>query len=180
MSNQVRVRFAPSPTGPLHIGGVRTALFNYLFAKKQGGDFVLRIEDTDQNRFVAGAEQYIVESLEWLGIPFDEGPGRDGGYGPYRQSERVELYRDYAFQLIDSGWAYFAFDTAEALDEERKKSEQRGETFIYNWHNRGYLDNSLQLTADEIQSRIEAGAPYVIRFKWPVDTACPHTTWQTS
>lgn len=170
MSNQVRVRFAPSPTGPLHIGGVRTALFNYLFAKKQGGDFILRIEDTDQNRFVAGAEQYIVESLEWLGIPFDEGPGRDGGYGPYRQSERVELYREYAFQLIDSGWAYFAFDTAEALDEERKKSEQSGETFIYNWHNRDYLDNSLHLTAEEIQRRIDAGAPFVIRFKWPVDT----------
>ena len=170
MSNQVRVRFAPSPTGPLHIGGVRTALFNYLFANKQGGDFILRIEDTDQNRFVEGAEQYIVESLEWLGIPFDEGPGRDGGYGPYRQSERVDLYRDYALQLIDSGWAYFAFDTAEALDAERKKSEERGETFIYNWHNRGYLDNSLQMTAGEIQRRIDAGAPYVIRFKWPVDT----------
>ena len=170
MSNQVRVRFAPSPTGPLHIGGVRTALFNYLFAKKQGGAFILRIEDTDQNRFVAGAEQYIVESLEWLGIPFDEGPGRDGGYGPYRQSERVELYRDYAFQLIGSGWAYFAFDTAEALDEERKKSEQRGETFIYNWHNRNHLDNSLQLSEVELQERLDAGTPYVIRFKWPVDT----------
>jgi len=170
MSNQVRVRFAPSPTGPLHIGGVRTALFNYLFAKKQGGAFILRIEDTDQNRFVAGAEQYIVESLEWLGIPFDEGPGRDGGYGPYRQSERVELYRDYALQLIGSGWAYYAFDTAEALDEERKKSEQRGETFIYNWHNRNHLDNSLQLTEVELQERLDAGTPYVIRFKWPVDT----------
>ena len=106
MKSSVRVRFAPSPTGPLHIGGVRTALFNYLFARKHGGDFILRIEDTDQSRFVPGAEAYIVESLEWLGIPFDEGPGKDGGFGPYRQSERTGLYRKYISKLIDSGWAY--------------------------------------------------------------------------
>mgnify|MGYP000409807280 CR=1 FL=1 len=115
MTKQVRVRFAPSPTGPLHIGGVRTALFNYLFAKKHHGTFVLRIEDTDQNRYVANAEQYIIDALNWSNIPFDEGPGKDGGYGPYRQSERKDLYKQYADELISSGNAYYAFDTAEAL-----------------------------------------------------------------
>ena len=116
MSKQVRVRFAPSPTGPLHIGGVRTALFNYLFAKKNGGTFYLRIEDTDQNRFVPGAESYIMEALEWLGIAPDETIGKNEKFGPYRHSERKHLYKEYADQLIDSGWAYYAFDTAEALD----------------------------------------------------------------
>src|SRR5690606_14231449 len=115
MSKNVRVRFAPSPTGPLHIGGVRTALFNYLFAKKHNGTFVLRIEDTDQNRFVEGAEKYIIDSLNWCNIPYDEGPGKEGNCGPYKQSERKHLYKQYADELIASGNAYFAFDTAEEL-----------------------------------------------------------------
>lgn len=168
MSKQVRVRFAPSPTGPLHIGGVRTALFNYLFAKKNGGVFYLRIEDTDQNRYVPGAEEYIIEALNWCGIPFDEGVGKEGKYGPYRQSERKHIYTQYAQQLIESGWAYYAFDTAEALDELRKTEEAEGKTFIYNHSNRDKLDNSLRITADETKRRIESGEEYVIRFKIPV------------
>jgi glutamyl-tRNA synthetase len=169
MTKKVRVRFAPSPTGPLHIGGVRTALFNYLFAKKHGGDFVLRIEDTDQTRFVKGAEEYIVEALEWCGIPFDEGVGKDGGFGPYRQSERKHLYKQYADQLIEKGHAYYAFDTAEALDGHRKEHEAKGKTFIYNWHNRLKLTNSLSLSAEEVQAKLDAGEPYVIRYKSPQD-----------
>jgi glutamyl-tRNA synthetase len=136
MSAKVRVRFAPSPTGPLHIGGVRTALYNYLFAKKHNGDFLLRIEDTDQSRFVEGAEQYIIDALNWCGIPYDEGPGKKGDYGPYRQSERAHLYKEYADKLIENGNAYYAFDTSEALEEHRKDHEEKGKTFIYNWHNR--------------------------------------------
>ncbi|CAM4080525.1 glutamate--tRNA ligase [Gillisia hiemivivida] len=167
MSAKVRVRFAPSPTGPLHIGGVRTALYNYLFAKKHGGDFLLRIEDTDQNRFVEGAEQYIVEALNWCGIPFDEGPGKDGGFGPYRQSERANLYYEYAEKLISSGDAYYAFDTSEALDEHRKDHEEKGKTFIYNWHNRLKLQNSLALSSEEVQKRLDSKENYVIRFKSP-------------
>ncbi len=171
MSNNVRVRFAPSPTGPLHIGGVRTALFNYLFAKKHNGTFVLRIEDTDQNRYVEGAEDYIVKSLEWCGFPFDEGPEKDGGFGPYRQSERKHLYKQYAEQLIAEGKAYYAFDTAEQLDAHRKQHEAEGKTFIYNWHNRekGRLVNSLVLTPEETQAKIDAGENYVIRFLSPQD-----------
>ena len=169
MSNNVRVRFAPSPTGPLHIGGVRTALFNYLFAKKLNGTFVLRIEDTDQNRYVDGAEQYIVDSLNWCNIPFDEGPGKDGGFGPYRQSERKHLYKEYADKLIDSGSAYYAFDTNEELDFHRKDHEAKGKTFIYNWHNRLKLSNSLSLSDDEVQAKLDAGDDYVIRFKSPQD-----------
>ena len=169
MSNNVRVRFAPSPTGPLHIGGVRTALFNYLFAKKLNGTFVLRIEDTDQNRYVEGAEQYIVDSLNWCNIPFDEGPGKDGGFGPYRQSERKHLYKEYADKLIDSGSAYYAFDTNEELDFHRKDHEAKGKTFIYNWHNRLKLSNSLSLSDDEVQAKLDAGDDYVIRFKSPQD-----------
>jgi glutamyl-tRNA synthetase len=165
MAQNVRVRFAPSPTGPLHIGGVRTALFNYLFAKNKGGTFVLRIEDTDQKRFVEGAESYITESLDWLNIPFDEGPGKDGGFGPYRQSERKHLYKDYALQLVAEGKAYYAFDTAEALDAHRKDHEARGKTFIYNHHNREKLDNSLSQDMAQIEARIAAGEDYVIRFK---------------
>ena len=125
MTDSVRVRFAPSPTGPLHIGGVRTALFNYLFARKHGGTFLLRIEDTDRNRFVPEAEAYIIEALEWLGIPFDEGPGKDGGFGPYRQSERQAIYPEYVERLVGSGWAYYAFDTTERLDFHRKDHEIR-------------------------------------------------------
>ncbi len=167
MIQKVRVRFAPSPTGPLHIGGVRTALFNYLFAKKHDGDFVLRIEDTDQKRYVPGAEQYIVDALNWCGIPFDEGIGKDGGFGPYRQSERKHLYRQYADELLEKGHAYYAFDTAEKLDFHRKDHEAKGKTFIYNWHNRLKLTNSLSLSKDEVQKRIDAGEDYVIRFKSP-------------
>ncbi len=167
MSKKVRVRFAPSPTGPLHIGGVRTALFNYLFAKKHGGDFILRIEDTDQNRYVEGAEEYIVEALNWLAIPFDEGPGKEGGFGPYRQSERKHLYREYAESLVANGNAYYAFDTSEELNAHRKDHEANGKTFIYNWHNRLKLKNSLSLSEAEIQEKLSAGEEYVIRFKSP-------------
>ncbi len=168
-SPTVRVRFAPSPTGPLHIGGVRTALFNYLFAKKHGGTFVLRIEDTDQTRYVPGAEAYIVEAMEWLGIPFDESPEKPGKFSPYRQSERKELYQDYAAQLIASGNAYYAFDTSEELDGHRKNHESEGKTFIYNWHNRLKLNNSLSLSEAETKVKIDAGEAYVIRFKSPQD-----------
>ena len=159
MPKKVRVRFAPSPTGPLHIGGVRTALFNYLFAKKHNGDFILRIEDTDQNRYVAGAEQYIVDALDWCQIPFDEGPGKDGGFGPYRQSERKQLYKQYADELISRGKAYYAFDTPET----------NGKTFIYNWHNRLKLNNSLSLSAEETNAKLKAEEDYVIRFLTPQD-----------
>ena len=171
MSKKVRVRFAPSPTGPLHIGGVRTALFNYLFAKKHNGDFVLRIEDTDQNRYVEGAEDYIVKSLNWCGIPFDEGPGKNEKFGPYRQSERKHLYKQYADQLIAEGKAYYAFDTSEELDAHRKQHEAEGKTFIYNWHNRekGRLVNSLVLSEEETQAKIDAGEDFVVRFKSPQD-----------
>lgn len=165
----VRVRFAPSPTGPLHIGGVRTALFNYLFAKKHGGTFVLRIEDTDQNRYVEGAENYIIESLKWCGIPFDEGPGKNEQFGPYRQSERKHLYKQYAEKLIAEGKAYYAFDTSEELDAHRKDHETKGKTFIYNWHNRLKLKNSLALSAEEVQAKLDASEDYVIRFKSPQD-----------
>lgn len=171
MESNVRVRFAPSPTGPLHIGGVRTALYNYLFAKKYNGTFVLRIEDTDQTRYVANAEQYIIDALKWCNIPFDEGPGKKEKFGPYRQSERKELYKEYADTLINSGWAYYAFDTSEELDHHRKGHEAEGKTFIYNWHNRkkGRLVNSLVLTDDEVKAKINAGENYVIRFKSPQD-----------
>ncbi|WP_395050989.1 glutamate--tRNA ligase [Flavobacterium sp.] len=169
MSKQVRVRFAPSPTGPLHIGGVRTALFNYLFAKKNNGVFFLRIEDTDQNRFVPGAEEYIMEALEWLGISPDETIGKNEKFGPYKQSERKHLYKQYADELINSGNAYYAFDTAEALDIHRKQHEEQGKTFIYNWHNREKLDTSLVISKEDTENRIAAGEDYVIRFKTPVD-----------
>ena len=169
MSKQVRVRFAPSPTGPLHIGGVRTALFNYLFAKKHGGTFYLRIEDTDQTRFVPGAEAYIFEALEWLGIAPDETVGKNEKFGPYRQSERKAIYQQYADQLINSGWAYYAFDTAESLDAMRKEAEANGKTFIYNHSVREQLDNSLTVSREKVAERIAAGEHYVIRFKTPVN-----------
>ncbi|WP_024768607.1 glutamate--tRNA ligase [Aquimarina macrocephali] len=169
MTKDIRVRFAPSPTGPLHIGGVRTALFNYLFAKQHNGTFVLRIEDTDQNRYVPGAEEYIKEALDWCSIPFDEGPGKDGGFGPYKQSERKHLYKQYADQLIKDGHAYYAFDTTEALDGHRKDHEANGKTFIYNWHNREKLTNSLSLSENEVTTKINSGESYVIRFKSPKD-----------
>ncbi|WP_299776522.1 glutamate--tRNA ligase [uncultured Formosa sp.] len=169
MTKNVRVRFAPSPTGPLHIGGVRTALFNYLFAKKHNGTFVLRIEDTDQNRYVEGAENYIIDALNWCNIPYDEGPGKNEKFGPYRQSERKDLYKAYAETLIATNNAYYAFDTADALDEHRKEHEQNGKTFIYNWHNRLKLTNSLSLSPEEVQKKLDAGEDYVIRFKSPQD-----------
>ncbi len=169
MIDNVRVRFAPSPTGPLHMGGVRTALFNYLFAKKNNGTFVLRIEDTDQTRYVENAEEYIIHSLEWCKIPFDEGPNKNEKFGPYRQSERKDLYKKYIEILVAKGWAYYAFDTAEELDAHRKDHEQKGKTFIYNWHNRLKLKNSLALTAAETQQKIAAGEKHVIRFKTPQD-----------
>ncbi|MBD0831244.1 glutamate--tRNA ligase [Aestuariibaculum sediminum] len=169
MTKNVRVRFAPSPTGPLHIGGVRTALFNYLFAKKHNGTFVLRIEDTDQNRYVDGAEKYIIDALNWCGIPYDEGINKNEKFGPYRQSERKHLYKSYAEQLIANGKAYYAFDTAEALDAHRKDHEEKGKTFIYNWHNRLKLNNSLSLSAEEVNAKLDAGEDYVIRFKSPQD-----------
>ena len=169
MSKQVRVRFAPSPTGPLHIGGVRTALFNYLFAKKNKGVFFLRIEDTDQNRFVPGAEVYILEALEWLGISPDETIGKNEKFGPYRQSERKKLYKEYADYLIETNNAYYAFDTAEALDFHRKQHEEQGKTFIYNHHNREKLDTSLVISKAATQTRITNGEEFVIRFKTPVN-----------
>ncbi len=169
MSKPIRVRFAPSPTGPLHIGGVRTALFNYLFAKKNNGTFFLRIEDTDQNRFVPGAEEYILEALNWLGIAPDETVGKNEKFGPYLQSERKELYQQYADQLILSGNAYYAFDTAEDLDAHRKQHEVQGKTFIYNHHNREQLDTSLVLSKEATEQRIASGEDYVIRFKTPVN-----------
>jgi glutamyl-tRNA synthetase len=169
MSRPVRVRFAPSPTGALHIGGVRTALFNYLFAKKHGGTFYLRIEDTDQNRFVAGAEEYILEALDWLGIAPSETVGKNEKFGPYRQSERKQLYQQYADQLLASGNAYYAFDTAAALDAHRKQHEEQGKTFIYNHHNREKLDTSLVISETETAKRIANGEDFVIRFKTPVN-----------
>ena len=150
--------FAPSPTGPLHIGGVRTALFNYLFARKHGGKFLLRIEDTDQTRFVEGAEAYINEALEWLGLTVDEGVRQGGAYGPYKQSERRAIYSKYADQLIDNGWAYYAFDTPEELEALRIEAETAKGTFSYDLHTRGGLSNSLSLGADETKRRMEAGA----------------------
>ncbi len=164
---KVRVRFAPSPTGPLHIGGVRTALFNYLFAKKHGGDFILRIEDTDQARYVPGAENYIQESLEWCGIKIDEGPKNGGPFAPYRQSERKDLYRQYAEQLIASGHAYYAFDTSEELDMARTQAEAKGETFTYNALSRQAMKNSLSLPEQESTALLKASTHYVIRFKMP-------------
>ncbi|MCD4731614.1 MAG: glutamate--tRNA ligase, partial [Bacteroidales bacterium] len=165
---EVRVRFAPSPTGPLHIGGVRTALYNYLFAKKHGGKMVLRIEDTDQNRFVEGAEDYILESLNWCGIKFDEGIHKGGPYGPYKQSERKDKYKVYAEKLVKSGNAYFAFDTPEYLESLRKRLEQeKALNTSYSSFCRMDMANSLTLTNQEVQSKIDSGVPYVIRFKMP-------------
>lgn len=169
MKSNVRVRFAPSPTGPLHIGGVRTALYNYLFAKKHKGTFILRIEDTDQTRYVPNAEQYIIDALKWCNIPFDEGPGKNEKFGPYRQSERKEIYRKYVDILLEKGHAYYAFDTPEELTAQRDFNASKGKMFVYNWQNReeGKLVNSLVLSEDEVQKRIDAGDKYVIRFKNP-------------
>ena len=158
---RVRVRFAPSPTGPLHIGGVRTALYNYLFARQHGGDFVFRIEDTDSTRFVPGAEAYIIEAFQWLGIRFDEGVSFGGNYGPYRQSERRDIYKKYVQQLLDEGKAYIAFDTPEELDAKRNEIEN----FQYDNSTRGQMRNSLTLPAEEVEKLIAEGKQYVVRFK---------------
>ncbi len=163
----VRVRFAPSPTGPLHMGGVRTALFNYLFARKHQGTMILRIEDTDQGRFVPGAEEYIMESLAWCGIEIDEGIKEGGKFGPYRQSDRKAIYKQYADQLIESGWAYYSFDSAEDLDAIRKDYESRKETFSYDTQTRNSLRNSLTLPAEEVKTLLGTGVNYVIRFRMP-------------
>jgi len=168
-NRRVRVRFAPSPTGPLHIGGVRTALFNYFFARKHGGDFLLRIEDTDMQRFVAGAEEYINESLRWCGIKIDEGVAEGGKYAPYRQSERRAIYRQYADQLVASGNAYYAFDTPESLEALRKDASSKGRTFTYNHQVRGQMKNALTLSQSEVQALISQGEKWVIRFRMPGD-----------
>jgi glutamyl-tRNA synthetase len=173
----VRVRFAPSPTGPLHMGGVRTALFNYLFARKHQGTMILRIEDTDQGRFVPGAEEYIMESLAWCGIEIDEGIKEGGKFGPYRQSDRKAIYKQYADQLIESGWAYYAFDTAVELEGRRQKAEGKNQeeeagnknqgAFAYDTTTRMSLRNSLTMTGEQVKSLLDEGAPYVIRFRMP-------------
>ncbi|MBJ6117572.1 glutamate--tRNA ligase [Pontibacter sp. BT310] len=168
MEREVRVRFAPSPTGPLHIGGVRTALYNYLLARKTGGKMILRIEDTDQNRFVPGAEDYIRQSLEWCGIELDESPWNGGPYAPYRQSERKPMYMQYALQLINDGHAYYAFDTAEELDAMRERLKAaKVATPQYNAITRATMRNSLTMPEDEVKKLLESGAPYVIRLKVP-------------
>ena len=157
----VRVRFAPSPTGPLHIGGVRTALYNYLFARQHGGKLIFRIEDTDSNRFVPGAEDYILDSFHWLGIKFDEGVSFGGEHGPYRQSERRDIYKKYVNQLLDAGKAYIAFDTPEELDAKRQEIEN----FQYDAHTRLQMRNSLTMSKEEVETLIEDGQQYVVRFK---------------
>ncbi|MEZ4960499.1 MAG: glutamate--tRNA ligase [Saprospiraceae bacterium] len=173
MPNQnIRVRFAPSPTGPLHIGGIRTALYNYLFAKKHGGTFILRIEDTDQGRYVPGAEEYIVESLKWCGLLPEEGPGFGGSYGPYRQSERKDMYAKYANDLVKNEGAYYAFDTPEELEEKRKAEAEKGNhNFKYDGATRLEMKNSLTLSKQEVQQMLDSGAPYVIRLKVPENEA---------
>ncbi|MBQ1929894.1 MAG: glutamate--tRNA ligase, partial [Bacteroidales bacterium] len=172
-----RVRFAPSPTGPLHMGGVRTALYNYLYAKQAGGDFIIRIEDTDSQRFVPGAEEYIIEALNWCGIIPDEGvdtngkvvetPSEKHPHAPYRQSQRKPIYRAYAEKLIENGYAYYAFDSADELDAKRKEAEANKETFIYNYKTRQELKNSLTLPADEVKNLLETTTNWTIRFKNP-------------
>jgi glutamyl-tRNA synthetase len=166
---KVRVRFAPSPTGPLHLGGVRTALYDYLFAKNQGGEFILRIEDTDTARYVEGAEEYIEEALEWCGIIADESPKKGGKFAPYRQSERRDIYDRYTEQILKTDYAYIAFDTAEELDAIRAEYEARGDVFSYDNKTRNRLKNSLALSEEEVQKLLNEKTPYVVRFKMPVD-----------
>ena len=167
--SKVRVRFAPSPTGPLHLGGVRTALYDYLFAKNQGGEFVLRIEDTDTARYVEGAEDYIEKALEWCGIIPDESPKKGGKFAPYRQSERRDIYDRYTEQILKTDYAYIAFDTAEELDAIRAEFEAKGDVFSYNNVSRNRLKNSLALSEEEVQKLLDEKTPYVVRFKMPVD-----------
>ena len=170
---QVRVRFAPSPTGPLHIGGVRTALYNFLFARKNNGQFILRIEDTDSQRYVPGSEAYILEALQWCGITVDEGVGVGGPHAPYRQSERKAIYEAYAQQLVASGNAYYAFDKAATLDAMRADCESKGQTFAYNFALRDRMDTSLSLSPAALADRLQKGEPYVIRFKMPENVEVP-------
>ena len=166
--SEVRVRFAPSPTGPLHIGGVRTALYNYLFAKNKGGKMILRIEDTDQTRFVKGAEEYLIDALKWCGIELDESVVDGGDFGPYKQSERKEMYLPYAEKLVKDGFAYYAFDTSEELTAMREKMKSAGvPSPQYNAVTRTTMQNSLSLSETEVQKRMDAGDPYVIRIKMP-------------
>jgi len=167
MNKPVRVRFAPSPTGPLHIGGVRTALYNYLFARKHGGQFILRIEDTDQTRFVEGAEDYIVKSLNWAGINFDEGVHIGGPYAPYKQSERYAIYKQYADKLINDGFAYYAFDTPQQLDAIRNEYQANKQSFQYDCNTRKKLRNSLTMNNEELDSLLKSGHPYTVRFLIP-------------
>jgi len=167
--SKVRVRFAPSPTGPLHLGGVRTALYDYLFAKNQGGELVLRIEDTDTARYVEGAEDYIMEALEWCGIIPDESPQHGGKFAPYRQSERRDIYDKHLAEILKTDYAYLAFDTPEELDEIRKEYEENGEVFAYNYITRNRLKNSLTLSKDEVERLLAENVPYVVRFKMPID-----------
>ena len=166
MTEKTRLRFAPSPTGPLHIGGLRTALFNYLYAKKTNGELVLRIEDTDLARKVDKSQEHIEQSLAWAGINFDESSSKGGQSGPYKQSERREIYKGYVGKLIETGWAYYAFDKKERLDFHRADHEKRGKKFIYNAHNRLKLDNSLSMSDKEIKKRVDKEG-FVIRFKTP-------------
>ena len=166
---KVRVRFAPSPTGPLHLGGVRTALYDYLFAKHNGGDFVLRIEDTDTQRYVPGSEEYIMEALEWIGMIPDESPKHGGPYAPYRQSERRDIYDKYTADILKTDYAYIAFDTPEELDAIRAEYEAKGEVFAYNYATRQRLRNSLTLSEAEVKELLDAKTPYVVRFKMPLD-----------
>ncbi len=175
IERKVRTRFAPSPTGPLHMGGVRTALYAYLFAKQHGGDFLLRIEDTDQNRFVPGAEEYIIESLNWCGIKIDEGVSVGGKFAPYRQSERKEIYRKYAEQLVQSGHAYYAFDTSAELDAMRKQAEAAKNAFSYDSTSRMKMNNSLTVSKEETERKISSGEHYVIRLKVPEGTEIKFT-----
>lgn len=180
MERKTRVRFAPSPTGPLHMGGVRTALYNYLYAKQRGGDFIIRIEDTDSHRFVHGAEEYIIEALNWCGIIPDEGVDENGKvvetaserhpHAPYRQSQRRGIYRKYAEQLIENGYAYYAFDSSEALEKARAEAEAAGKTFIYNQVTRMTMRNSLTLPEDEVKRLLEETSDWTVRFKMPTDT----------
>ena len=170
MNKNIRVRFAPSPTGPLHIGGVRTALYNYLFARKHSGTMILRIEDTDQGRFVPGAEEYIIESLAWCGIHFDESVAVGGPHAPYRQSERKALYQQYSDQLIASGHAYYAFDTPEELEALRSQAEAEKQTFTYNAQSRKGLRNSLHLSQEEVSQLLKDETPFVVRFCIPENT----------
>jgi glutamyl-tRNA synthetase len=163
----VRVRFAPSPTGPLHMGGVRTAMYNYLFARANGGKFILRIEDTDRTRFVDGAEQYVVEALKWCGLKIDEGCVEGGGYGPYKQSLRSDLYNTAVASLLDSGAAYRAFDTPEELTDLRTAAEKKKGVFQYDASTRGACKNELSLSEEEVKEMMDSGAPYVVRFRTP-------------